>query len=358
MVVLMRVFVAGATGAIGRPIVKRLLDAGHAVTGTASDGEGARLLGEWGAEAAIVDALDASALKAAVVRAKPEVVINELTSLPKHYTREEMQASAERNRKLLIDGGAHLLEAAHASGARRFIAASGAYFLAPGQGLADEETPMVRDASPGVADSAHVLAAVESSVLGAADIEGAIMRYGFFYGPGSWYWPDGNVAAQMRARAYPVIGDGSAVWSFVHLEDAAEATIAALDRDRAPGIYIVTDDQPTAVNVMLPAFARWVRHPAARRIEREGASRAGLPAQTRAVASSVTAESGSSLGPSSSYSPTLTGAYQMHSDKVSLPYQAPRIFSSVATDTHREEGLKDQKKIRTRSATRVVTTGV
>jgi nucleoside-diphosphate-sugar epimerase len=240
------------------------------VIGTASGDEGARLLGEWGAEAAVVDALDASALEAAVVRAKSEVVINELSSLPKHYTRDEMQASAERDRKLRIDGGAHLLEAARASGARRFIAASGAYFLAPGDGLADEETPMVRDASPGVADSAHVLAAVESSVLGAADIEGAIMRYGFFYGPGSWYWPDGDVATQMRARAYPVIGDGSAVWSFVHLEDAAEATIAAMDCDRAPGIYIVTDDQPTAVNVLLPAFARWVGAPEPPRVPLSG----------------------------------------------------------------------------------------
>lgn len=261
MLVLMRVFVAGATGAIGRPIVKRLLGGGHAVTGMASSARSARLLDGLGAEAVVVDALDATALAAAVGRAKPEVVIDQLSSLPKRYTREEMQASAERDRTLRLDGGANLLAAARASGARRLIVASGAYFLAPGPGLADEETPMLRDAPPGVADSARVLATVESRLLAAADIEGAIMRYGFFYGPTSWYWLDGDVAAQLRDRAYPILGDGSAVWSFVHLDDAAEATVAAMERDRPPGIYNVVDDQPIAVNVLLPAFARWVGAP-------------------------------------------------------------------------------------------------
>jgi nucleoside-diphosphate-sugar epimerase len=263
----MRIFVAGGSGAIGRPLVRQLVERGHSVIGMTGHESSARTLADLGAEPVVADALDAEAVATVVRRARPEVVINQLTSLPKHYTSEEMTAAAPRDRRLRLDGGAHLLRAAREAGARRFVIASGCYFSAPGEGLADEEAPFALDASPGVAAGARLLAELERRVLSAGDVEGVALRYGFFYGPRTWYWPDGDVASQMRAGSMPIIGDGRGVWSFVHVDDAAAATVAAVDRAHPPGVYVVTDDRPDEVRVLFPAFARWVGAPPPRQIE-------------------------------------------------------------------------------------------
>ena len=263
----MRVYVAGGTGAIGRPLIKQLVERGHSVTGMVRDEKSARTLEELGAEPVVADALDADAVAQSIRQARPEVVINQLTSLPRHYTREEMRASAARDRQLRLDGGAHLLQAARAAGARRFVTASGCYFAAPGKGLADEHAPFALDASPAVAAGAQLLAEIERLALSASGIDGVALRYGFFYGPRTWYWPDGDVADQMRAGKVPIIGGGHGVWSFVHVEDAAAATVAAMDPAHPQGIYIVTDNQPDEVRVLLPAFAQWVGAPPPREVE-------------------------------------------------------------------------------------------
>src|SRR6201987_6047267 len=147
----MRVLLAGATGAIGRPFIRGLKQHGHSVFGLVRSAESARMLTEMGAEAVIGDALDAASVRAAIARVRPDAVINELTSLPRHYTAAEMQAAAEPDRKGRIEGNANLLAALRACGVRRYLLQSSAFWYAPGDGLADELTPFAFAASPAVA---------------------------------------------------------------------------------------------------------------------------------------------------------------------------------------------------------------
>ncbi|MEG4205638.1 NAD(P)-dependent oxidoreductase [Microcoleus sp. Pol7_A1] len=253
----MRIFVAGATGAIGRPLLAQLHSAGHDVVALTRTPEKARILAEQGVEPAIADVFDADAVKAAVIRAQPEVVIEQLTSLPKTYTPETMQAAAALNDRIRLEGGANVLAAAQAAGVRRYIRQSIAFWAIPGTGLADEETPLALDASPAVADGTRTLKEIEHRLLGNPNLEGIVLRYGFFYGPGTWYATDGDVAEQVRQQQFPIVGKGEGVWSWVHIEDAAFATVAAVDRGN-PGIYLIADDRPLEVRVWLPAYAQWL----------------------------------------------------------------------------------------------------
>jgi nucleoside-diphosphate-sugar epimerase len=216
--------------------------------------QSARPLEDTGAEPVTADALDAASVEAAVARVRPQAVINELTSLPRHYTPAEMKAAAERDRKVRIEGNVNLLAAVRRAGVRRYLLQSSGFWYAPGAGLADESAPFALDASPGVAASARTYAELESTALRGADIECVILRYGFFYGPGTWYTKEGDVGEQLRARQLPVIGNGQGVYSFVQIEDAAAATAAAAES--APGVYNVVDDNPSPQRVWLPAFAR------------------------------------------------------------------------------------------------------
>lgn len=175
---------------MGRPTVSQLIGAGHTVVGLAGRAESAHVLESLGAKAALADALDERAVARAVADARPHAIVHQLTSLPSNYTAEEMQSSAERDRRVRLEGGANLVKAARASGVRRFIISSGAYFDAPGEGLADEEAPFAIDATPGVAASARLMAELERLVLDEAQLDGIALRYGFFYGPRTWYWPD------------------------------------------------------------------------------------------------------------------------------------------------------------------------
>ncbi|HEV2863709.1 MAG TPA: NAD(P)-dependent oxidoreductase [Pyrinomonadaceae bacterium] len=256
----MKVFVAGGTGAIGRPLIAELLARGHAVVALSRSPEKGRALAEQGVEPVIADVFDGDAVKAAVARARPEVVIEQLTALPKTYTRESLGAAADFNNRLRLEGGANVLAAARAAGVRRYLSQSHAFWAVPGPGLADEETPLAFDAPPAVAAEARLIAELEHRLLGNPDVEGIALRYGFFYGPGTWFNPDGDVARQVRRRQFPVIGDGEGVASWLHIEDAAAATAAAAERGN-PGIYLIANDQPLAAREWLPAFARWVDAP-------------------------------------------------------------------------------------------------
>jgi len=253
----MKTFVAGGTGAIGRPFIAQLLARGHTVTALTRSSEKAQALMDQGVELAIADVFDAEAVKAVVSRAQPEVVIEQLTALPKTYTRESMNAAAALNNRIRFEGGANVLAAAQAASVRRYLRQSVAFYAVPGPGLADEDTPLAFDASPGVAAGAREITEVEHRLLGSPNIEGIVLRYGFFYGPGTWFNPDGDVARQVRQQQFPIIGNGEGVWSWLHIEDAAAATIAAAEQGN-PGTYLIAGDQPLAVREWLPAFARWL----------------------------------------------------------------------------------------------------
>jgi nucleoside-diphosphate-sugar epimerase len=263
----MRIFVAGASGAIGQPLVAELVRRGHEVTGMTRPEVGARRLADMGAAVARVSAFDAVAVEQALRDARAEVVIDELTSLPQDSSK--MAAAASGDRKLRVEGGGNLRRAAMACGVRRYIQQASGFFLEPGSGLADESAGLAVNASPRLALSARTYAELEARVLSAGEMEGVALRYGFFYGPGTWYHPEGASADQTRRQEAPVIGDGGGVWSWVHIEDAAAATADVLTAP--PGVYNIVDDDPSPVAVWLPAFARFVGAPPPPRISEEQA---------------------------------------------------------------------------------------
>src|SRR5215469_12215845 len=194
----MRIFVAGASGAIGEPLIAELLKQGHSVVGmTTSEGR-AKNMERQGAEAQIINAFDALAVEEALRRSKPEAVIDELTSLPKEQS--DMPKYAAGDRKLRIEGGGNLFRAAIGSGVRRYLQQSSGFFLKPAEGeLADESSPLDMNASPGIAASARTYTELEARLFSSNAIEGVALRYGFFYGPKTWYYPS-EAAANMVMR--------------------------------------------------------------------------------------------------------------------------------------------------------------
>jgi nucleoside-diphosphate-sugar epimerase len=251
----MRVFLAGASGAIGRPLLPLLVGAGHEVVGTTRSEEKADAIREAGAEPAIVDALDAEAFGRAVSEARPEVVINQLTSLPDALDFRDPETFAATNR-LRSEAGPALAAAAAEAGARRLLAQSVAFFYAPvGDRVKGEEDPLIEPPpeSP-MAGGVASLRELERSTLEAPGLDGLVLRYGYFYGPGTHYAPDGGTAEMVRKRRFPVVGRGGGVFSFIHVEDAAEATVAAVERG-SPGVYDVVDDDPAPLREWLPLYA-------------------------------------------------------------------------------------------------------
>jgi 2-alkyl-3-oxoalkanoate reductase len=270
----MKIFIAGGTGAIGRPLIAELLTKGHTIIALTRSPEKAQVLVEQGIEPAIANVFDADAVKTVVRRAQPEVVIEQLTALPKTYNRESMSAAAIFNHRIRLEGGTNVLAAAQAAGVRRYLRQSIAFWAVPGPGLADEETPLASDASPAVAADVHVVTEIERRLLESSNIEGIALRYGFFYGPGTWFNPEGDVARQVRQQQFPIIGNGEGVWSWLHIDDAAIATVAAAEQGN-PGIYLIANDRPLAVREWLPEFAQWLNAAPPPQISVEDALTAG-----------------------------------------------------------------------------------
>jgi 2-alkyl-3-oxoalkanoate reductase len=252
----MKVFVAGASGVIGKPLVRRLVAAGHDVVGMSSNETGAGRIADAGGQAVVCDALDADALREAVGSARPDVVVNELTKLPRDYDTRNMDERfyAPTNR-IRTQGGGNLLEAAIAAGAKRFVTQSIAFLYAPDGGMVkDEEGRPSTDAPPPFGDGVRAMVSHERAVLDAEGITGLVLRYGWFYGPGTYYAPDGSIAEMVRKRRFPVLGGSDGLFSFIHIEDAAGATVVACERGEG-GIYNVVDDEPATVAQWLPAYA-------------------------------------------------------------------------------------------------------
>jgi 2-alkyl-3-oxoalkanoate reductase len=257
-----RVFVAGASGAIGRPLVRKLVAAGHEVTGMTRSEERAESIREGGAEAAVVDVFDADALRRAALEARAEVVVHELTALPDRldFRKEDVYAPTNRVR---TEGTRNLLDAARTVGARRIVCQSIAFaYRNEGTRVKTEDDPLLDDAPGAFGSGLKALREMESMVLGADALEALVLRYGFFYGPGTHYGADGAMVEDIRRRRLPVVGKGTGVWSFIHVDDAADATVAALERG-APGVYNVTDDEPAAMSewVPVPANAAGAKRP-------------------------------------------------------------------------------------------------
>ena len=250
----MRIFVAGATGAIGRPLVPQLLAAGHEVVGMTRSEERAAAIRAAGAEAVVADVYDAGALVRALRDAQPEVVVNALTDIPRVIDlRKYEQAMAGLNR-IRTEGYRNLVEAARRAGARRIVAEAIAFLYAPGDGPATEDDPVWHDAPEPFATTLRATLEGERTVL-ESGLDALVLRYGWFYGPGTQYAHDGATAAMIRARRYPVVGGGAGVSSFIHVDDAAEATVAAVGSG-ATGVINVVDDDPAPAREWLPEVAR------------------------------------------------------------------------------------------------------
>ena len=252
----MKVFVAGATGVIGRPLVPRLLERGHQVIATTRSPEKALRLRALGAEPVVVDALDEAGIVRAVTDAKPDVIVHQLTALAGFKNLKKFDEEFAQTNRLRTEGLDLLLAAARAAGTRRLIAQSftGWPNIREGGPVKTEEEPL--DPRP-PARMAKTLAAIrylEATLSGAADLEGLALRYGSLYGPGTALAEGGEYVDLIRRRRFPIVGNGAGVWSFVHADDAAVATVAAVERG-APGVYNVVDDEPAPVAVWLPYLA-------------------------------------------------------------------------------------------------------
>jgi nucleoside-diphosphate-sugar epimerase len=264
----MKIFVAGATGAIGQQLVPRLVGAGHEVHAMTRTESKQQLLYDAGAVPIVADALDPGQVADAVAKAEPEVIIHELTAIPagldlRHFDRDFAQTN-----RLRTEGTDNLLAAGQAIGVKKFIAQSffAAYARTGGQ-VKTEDDPLDPAPPKKMRAVAEAIRHVEQAVLGASWTEGIVLRYGGFYGPGTSIAPGAHQVEMVRAGKFPIIGDGSAVWSFIHVADAADATLAALERGRR-GIYNITDDEPARVADWLPALAAEVGAREPRRVPR------------------------------------------------------------------------------------------
>ncbi len=251
----MRVFLAGATGVIGSQLVPQLVAAGHEVTAMTRSVLRAAQLEAAGADPVVCDVFDADGVRAAMAAAPPQVVIHQLTSLPPRLDWNDPNLFDENNR-VRTEGTRILLDAALAFGAGRIVAQSIAFVYAPvGDFVKDEDAPLITEAPPPIDGSVAAVAEHERRVTGTAGIEGVVLRYGLLYGPGTYYDRRGFTAADVVAGRVPLIEGATGMYSFLHVEDAATAAVAALDRG-APGIYNVVDDEPAPQPEWLPVLAQ------------------------------------------------------------------------------------------------------
>lgn len=249
----MRIFVAGGTGAIGRPLVSALSMAGHEVTVFSRSAERVARLGLPGVVAAPGDALDAEGLARAVQAASPEVVVNQLTNLPQTANPLAIRRGFKQTSRLREEASGTLVRAARRAGARRVVGQSIAFIYPPGPDLRTEADPLWTEAGGQIGHLAGSLATLESATLGDDALEGVVLRYGAFYGPGTYFAPGGLYASMLARRLLPLPGGGTGLFGFVHVDDAARATIAALEGPT--GVFNVVDDVPGAAAEWMPVLA-------------------------------------------------------------------------------------------------------
>jgi 2-alkyl-3-oxoalkanoate reductase len=267
----MKVFVAGATGALGTHLVPQLVADGHEVVGMTRSASKADAMRRLGARPAVADGLDPDAVAQAVAEADPEVIVHELTALSGAPDLRHPDRYFAVTNRLRTEGTDHLLAAGRAVGARRVVAQSyaGWPFARTGGPVKTEDDPLDPHPAEAMRTTLDAIRHLERAVTGIDWGEGLVLRYGAFYGPGTGLSlaPDADMAATVRKRQFPLVGDGGGVWSLVHIEDAAAATAAAVDHG-APGIYQVVDDEPAPVREWLPALAEALGAKPPRRLPR------------------------------------------------------------------------------------------
>lgn len=255
----MRIFVAGATGAVGQYLVPALIAAGHSVVGTTRSAAKADLVRRLGAEPAVADGLDAGSMRAAVSAAKPDVVVHQMTDLAAATDLRHFDRSFARTNELRTRGTDILLDAAREAGVKRFIAQSfcGWTFSRNGGTVKTEADELDPHPPQELRRTLEAIWYLERTVTASTTPEGIVLRYGFFYGPETGTLSPAMID-QLRHRRVPVIGSGAGTWSFIHTEDAASATLAAVERGRAGNVYNVVDDHPAQVKDWLPALAELI----------------------------------------------------------------------------------------------------
>jgi nucleoside-diphosphate-sugar epimerase len=255
------VFIAGATGVVGQPLVQQLVSAGHQVIGTTRSAEKLGQLTAAGAAGIVVDAHDTDAFRRAIVTASPDVVIDQLTDLSQQLRPGGYDDWLQATNALRRDVTPAVVDAAREAGASRVIAQSAAFMTAPiGPDVVDESAPVYLDAPKPLIGTIASNVALEAAVTQARDIDGVVLRYGFLYGPGTAYAPDGDLLEQIRDGAYPIVGNGEGRYPFVHVDDAAAATVLALDHG-STGIYNIVDDTPAPMREWVPFVAELVGAP-------------------------------------------------------------------------------------------------
>ena len=256
----MRVFLAGATGAIGRQLVPLLVRDGHEVAAITRSESRADWLRSQGVEPAVGDVFDRDWLRQVVCASIPDVVIHQLTSIPPKISPRKVGEQFAATNRLRTEGTYVLMEAARAVGVRRFLAQSVAFFYAPnGDEPASEDDGLDRNL-PGAAELVDAIHVHEHAALGSPGIAGMVLRYGYFYGPGTFYARDGGFAQEVLKRRVPIVGKGRGMFSFIHVEDAADATALAVISGGA-GIYNIVDDEPAQAAEWLPYYARMLGAP-------------------------------------------------------------------------------------------------
>lgn len=267
----MRIFLAGATGAIGRQLLPRLAERGHEVYGMTRSESKRQLVQDLGGRPVVADALDPEAVAQAVAEAEPEVIAHELTAIPQTIDMRRFDRSFEQTNLLRTKGTDHLLAAGRAVGARRFVAQSNAAvtYARVGGLVKSEDDPLDPEPPKQARPVMEAVRYLEKAVMGATWTEGVVLRYGSFYGPGTNFsrGPEGTMMEAIRKGQLPLVGDAGGVWSFIHIDDAAEATVRAIE-GHGRGIYNVVDDEPAPVAEWLPKAAEAADAKAPRRVPR------------------------------------------------------------------------------------------
>ena len=257
----MRIFLAGGTGAIGKRLIPLLVRGDHQVVATTRRRDKFEELKSLGAEAVVMDGLDRQGILEALRAASPEVVVHQMTALTHLKNFRKFDEELALTNRLRTEGTEYLIEAARGVGARRLVAQSyiGWTSKREGRGLKSEEEGRDRPL-PSMRQTLEAMERLETLVTEASDLSGTVLRYGSFYGPGTHFGPGSDLLEQVRRRRFPIFGEGSSVWSFIHIDDAAEATRLAIEGSQT-GIYNIMDDDPAEIAVWLPELAKMLGAP-------------------------------------------------------------------------------------------------